>query len=712
VGMCLIAATTFDVAALTQWVLVILSVAAGLGAVIFVHELGHFLVAKACGVKCEKFMIGFDIGGYKLSRRWGETEYGIGILPLGGYVKMLGQDDNPANIAEQVRESQVAGNSVEAKEILGPDGKTYLVDKRSYLAKSVPQRMAIISAGVVMNIIFAFIFATIAYKLGVPYNPSIVSQTAPGTPAWQADIRPGDEVVEIADVKDPSFTDLKGSVMLGDVAGGIPVVIRRNGELLPPKKLFPNSDGGVPRVGIAPPNSLRLLDKLAAFKGTPAAAATPAFEPGDEIVEVNGQPVDDYADYTSILIQHPEEPLKVKVRRGGKAGAEGEPATDGELVEITVAPRPVKGLGLVMEMGRVAAVQDNSPAAGKIHAGDFIDRVDVIPSDAGEGDDEVADAQFDPMTLPEELRRLAETGGEVNLQVRSSMGGDGRQAPETIVLPLRRVTWMEGALGPIENEPVVATALGVAYRVLSVVDRVEPGSPAAEAGLAEGDVIEQAEFVFPDDMKEKPEVSPTKFSRAEDEEKANWPAFLAALQDMPTGTKVKLAYKRGDKAQEVTLAPTESKEYFVPERGLVFDWIERTRVAGTWGEAVTRGYDETVSSLGMVYRFLGKLGHQVSFTSLGGPITIAQAAGFSAFEGPGKLLVFLTMLSANLAVINFLPIPLLDGGHMVFLLWEGIRGKPAGEKFVVAMHTAGFVFIITLMAFVISLDLGLIERNL
>jgi regulator of sigma E protease len=372
----------------------------------------------------------------------------------------------------------------------------------------------------------------------------------------------------------------------------------------------------------------------------------------------------------------------------------------------------VKGLGLVMEMGRVAAVQDNSPAAGKIHAGDFIDRVDVIPSDAGEGDDEVADAQFDPMTLPEELRRLAETGGEVNLQVRSSMGGDGRQAPETIVLPLRRVTWMEGALGPIENEPVVATALGVAYRVLSVVDRVEPGSPAAEAGLAEGDVIEQAEFVFPDDMKEKPEVSPTKFSRAEDEEKANWPAFLAALQDMPTGTKVKLAYKRGDKAQEVTLAPTESKEYFVPERGLVFDWIERTRVAGTWGEAVTRGYDETVSSLGMVYRFLGKLGHQVSFTSLGGPITIAQAAGFSAFEGPGKLLVFLTMLSANLAVINFLPIPLLDGGHMVFLLWEGIRGKPAGEKFVVAMHTAGFVFIITLMAFVISLDLGLIERNL
>jgi len=68
----------------------------GLGFVIFVHELGHFLVAKACGVKCEKFYLGFDVGGLKLcSFKWGETEYGIGALPLGGYVKMLGQDDNP-----------------------------------------------------------------------------------------------------------------------------------------------------------------------------------------------------------------------------------------------------------------------------------------------------------------------------------------------------------------------------------------------------------------------------------------------------------------------------------------------------------------------------------------------------------------------------------------------------------------------------------------
>ncbi|MCH8840976.1 MAG: site-2 protease family protein [Planctomycetes bacterium] len=103
---------------------------------------------------------------------------------------------------------------------------------------------------------------------------------------------------------------------------------------------------------------------------------------------------------------------------------------------------------------------------------------------------------------------------------------------------------------------------------------------------------------------------------------------------------------------------------------------------------------------------------QVPATALGGPVMIAQAAGYSAFEGVGKLLVFLTMLSANLAVINFLPIPLLDGGHIVFLTYEGLRGRPASERFVVVLHTVGFVFIISLMVFVLSLDFGIIPRNL
>ena len=110
---------------LDLWIAV-LKVAIGLGMVIFVHELGHFAVAKMCGVKCEKFYLGFDIGGWKLGKfRWGETEYGIGILPLGGYVKMLGQEDNPARLKEEIeRAKQKSVAAATDAEQPGPEPET------------------------------------------------------------------------------------------------------------------------------------------------------------------------------------------------------------------------------------------------------------------------------------------------------------------------------------------------------------------------------------------------------------------------------------------------------------------------------------------------------------------------------------------------------------------------------------------------------------
>ena len=357
-----------DFAAWGNLLLIGLMVAVGLGTVIFVHELGHFAVAKMCGVRCDKFFIGFDIGGYKISRKWGETEYGIGILPLGGYVKMMGQDDNPANIAEQVKESQVAGNSPDSKEIVGPDGKTYLVDRRSYLARSVPQRMAIISAGVIMNIIFAFIFATVAYKIGVPFNPVIVSQTSPGSPAWRADVRPGDEVILVGDINHPSFTELMGSVTLADLKTGLPFVLKRDGEEIK-ETLVPEQDKDLARVGLAQPTSLRLAKQLAAREHSPAANASPELKGGDEIVAVDGKPVANHAEFMARLIESADKPITVTVLRDAKRPAgkpEAEP-TGGERLDVTIAPRAQRHVGLVMQMGKIVAVQKNSPAAKAEH---------------------------------------------------------------------------------------------------------------------------------------------------------------------------------------------------------------------------------------------------------------------------------------------------------------------------------------------------------
>ena len=152
-GCLILAAENYWLQPSTWWA--ILRVMIGLGAVIFVHELGHFLLAKACGVKCDKFYVGFDvpiklfgqtiIPGKLLSWKWGETEYGIGSIPLGGYVKMLGQDDNPGNIEEQVKDSIAEGESSETAFLESGLVDRSKLDPRSYLAKSVPQRMATVS---------------------------------------------------------------------------------------------------------------------------------------------------------------------------------------------------------------------------------------------------------------------------------------------------------------------------------------------------------------------------------------------------------------------------------------------------------------------------------------------------------------------------------------------------------------------------------------
>ena len=117
------------------------------------------------------------------------------------------------------------------------------------------------------------------------------------------------------------------------------------------------------------------------------------------------------------------------------------------------------------------------------------------------------------------------------------------------------------------------------------------------------------------------------------------------------------------------------------------------------------GLRETTESIRQVYFILFNLiTGQISPTNLGGPAAIATMAGLEANESTARLLIFLTLLSANLAVINFLPIPVLDGGHAMFLLYEGIFRRPVNDRIAFGLTMAGFCFILGLMIFVIGLD--------
>jgi regulator of sigma E protease len=663
--------------------------AIGLGFVIFVHELGHFLVAKACGVKCEKFYVGFDvpisIGPIKLPsalwrKQWGETEYGIGIIPLGGYVKMLGQDDNPANAAkeaERIRQEEVEGVG---------EG----LDPRSYPAKTVPQRMAIISAGVIMNIIFAVLFAMAAYKMGVKYTPCTIGATMPGDPAWLANLRPGDKMIQLGRDGRRSEQlrfrhDLRYKVIKTGEGNDCDFLLRRtNGEeewvTIRPNTPYGKQTGGLPTIGVTSASSNRIAKPLVELD-TPAQKTDLKADERIVNIEIGGttHQIDSGLDIDRLLLQHPSDLATLTVQTPVDKNQAGSTRT------VSLASRPIRGFGLQTKLGKIVAVQTDSPAAAVgISAGDQILKIDGEPI-------------TNPLSIDQQLTGRA--GESVTLTIRRA----GAKADEDVQVTVRAP---EGdGLSPRPDGPISIETLGIALQVTNVVAAVETGSPAELAGIQPGDVLKSAEFVAPEEstksanfLKQFRLNKPVRLGADE----AAWPWIWRSVQSVPSDVAVKVAYLRGKQERSVEMKPVESATFFNPDRGLSLMQLSETRTASTLYEAFQLGIRETKEGVMQVFFTLRNIGHL--YKNLGGPGTIAMAATSEASEGWPRLLIFLTLLSANLAVLNFLPIPVLDGGHMMFLIYEGLVGKPVNERIAFGLTMLGLSLILCLMVFVIGLD--------
>jgi regulator of sigma E protease len=715
VGLHLIAAVDLDVVLDYAWM--IGTVAVGLGLVIFVHELGHFLVAKACGVKCEKFYVGFDIpisiGPLRLPSRfcrfqWGETEYGIGILPLGGYVKMLGQDDNPTNAsaeAERIRLRKLDGESPDngaaasetpPTEVAGNGDEAFELDPRSFPAKPVPHRMAIISAGVIMNLIFAVIFATFAFRGGVPYMPCEIGGTVPGSPAWSAGVEERSLIVQLGANSQPSDHlrfdwDLRNAVGLSGGKEDIPIRVRKNNgqeyDLRIRPMLTKLQGHEIPMLGVEPAIEPVLNTQEPTIEGFPAARARPPLQGGDRIVAVNGESIQDGYHLKRALAAHVAEDLKLKVERVPE-DTDSE-STAPETLDVSVPPNHLRRLGLVMTMGPVTGMFPGSPAE---QAG--FRQGDVIVAVAGE-------PVSDPVTLPERLRPFY--GEEVAVTVQRE---DTHEEPAQVTLKVTPRSPPGFEYDFAAGSPMGVRSLGLVFGVAPKIAEVIPESPAFWAGLQAGDEIVSVAFPSVDPERDRADLINDGKPLTLNDHTVTWPFILQRMQSLKPDTCVEVNFRNDARTGTAILRPVLSEIYY-GQRGMVFSAVSKTRRVDSLQEAIALGFRQTWEDMSRVLIFLKKLvTGGISPKNLGGPISIAAVAGSEVSKGIPRLLMFLTFLSANLAVLNFLPIPALDGGHMLFLLAEGVRGKPVDERTQIALTLAGVACLLGLMIFVFALDIG------
>lgn len=677
-------------------------VALGIGLVIFVHELGHFVAAKSFGVKCEKFYVGFDvpisIGPIKLPRTlgkftYGETEYGIGIIPLGGYVKMLGQDDDPRKLEEENKRIQVDGDIDESPEL----------DPRSFPAKPVWQRMIIISAGVVVNVITGILFAAIAFGFGVPYSPAIVGGVTPGGPAWQAGMEPGGKVVAVGELKEEEmhFREMRIEVVTQGFKSPddpTPVSIQYEDGIreyqLPPASMPQEKD--MRMIGVTMPNSVTLESENYAIPESVAGDVLTEEDAGATLVSFDGTPIDrdrivPGTPFRDHVYSNPTKPIELTFER-----------TDGTQNSVTLPPQQQKSFGIRFSLGPVTALVSGGPAeeAG-LKVGDLIESVTGMD-------------RIDPYSLAVELvgasspHTFIVRRGDESIDIEITPDDSMQTRPPTISM----------------SEQIAINQFGLAYKPTPIISAIEGASSENESpqsdtestddSLQIGDRIKEVRLLTSeDDMPEY--MDDPGFQEVLKELRKGWEfssrtslaALVESMQMFPLGTKFEVYAVRPPEERVIsTTIQLSEGELVTFERGLRFPPSESIQRADSIGSAFALGLKEGRRRFDDVLRFLGMVPRgQVKLKHVGGPLAIVDIAKHEAEQGIARQLMFLTMLSMNLAILNFLPIPALDGGHMVFLTYELIAGKRANEQLEFRLTVAGLLMLLTIMVVVFANDI-------
>ncbi len=680
----------------TNFLLILL----GFGLLIFVHELGHFLAARWAGIRVDAFAVG--MGPTLLSWRRGiglrtgstdpaviakagkssvalrddelalhgigETEYSLRALPIGGFVRMLGQDDlDPGATSDSAR---------------------------SYNRCGIGKRMVVVSAGVVANLLLAVALFLVAFLAGVRFEAPVVGEVAAGSPAALATpldersaepgLRSGDLIREIDDRRIDTFADVQIAAAMAHPDRELIVVVDREGFDAPLRfSIRPRQDenSGLLAIGITPAAGNRLADdeEIRGFVDRillRTGLAEAGVAPGMQLVSADGEEVRSF-DQVKAAASHSEGRAIATRWRGADLEIEAALPVEPTYEQLVYPARMPLGagdyefglLGLV-PLVRIEQVLPEGPNAGRLEPGDLVLRVDSVDG---------------PKLAEFRSEVMKRSGGSVRLLVAR---GEALE-PVTVDAAVDRSGKVGVAVGYARNVPLVA-------RPFERLGRLgEAGIEPIESPAASLNLLPRSRLLALDGMPIE-----------------DWADFRAALR---SATASALAAGSGADVELTVLPPTPEAPaitepwalsaseveaihglgWSTPIPAEFFDPIYTVLSAdGSPWRAVEMGFEQTWKMAALTYLTIDRLVRgTVGVEQLHGPVGIVHLGTRVADRGLMYLVFFLAMISVNLAVLNFLPLPIVDGGLFLFLLYEKFRGRPPSVAFQNAATLAGLMLL-------------------
>jgi regulator of sigma E protease len=647
----------------------------GLGAVIFVHELGHFVAGKLCDINVETFAIGFGpvvLGIKKLENflqfrilptilvknddpdgrgllcfrlpvrcKAGETEYQLRIFPVGGFVKLLGQED------------------------IGADKPSD--DPRSFLNKPIWKRIVVGAAGVTFNVIVAIAFFIVVFTIGIRMPPAIVGDVVAGMPADKAGLKAGDKIIAVDGKTNVDFTDVAMAAALSDRGEAVDLKVEhRNGTVEDMEVEPAASDRGVREFGIYRPDTLEIAEVLepnVLFESV-------GLKPGDKIVAAGGEKVEKPWQFTEAVKNTLEKDIPVEIQRPGQA----EPVQTRFKLGLSLANNykieTDADLGHIYSMVprlKIAAVAQKKVAV-EDRAKVLLNRFNIIK-----------------WTVKPELEllagdiivRVAEVNNPTLLELRMLTNEYGDEyMPITV---LRDGAELTGEVKPVKDDGrfVVGIIAG-----LDIEHAVVAKTIKAAEGLELPAIPSGAEIISIDN-----------------EKVLNFYDVIRVMK-ASQGRQIKMKYRIAD-SDEIGFVV-----FKVPEGEAVgissyladnvpFKPLEKLFRATGPIDAVRIGCQKTFVFIVQTYMTLkGLILRTISPKSLMGPVGIIAASSRIIAEREFIMyFYFMGLISACLTVVNFLPLPILDGGLVVMLIIEKIKGSPVHTKVQEWLTYAGLVII-------------------